>query len=140
MSDSDKDNKEDGQHVLDLFSGAGRAGVDLAETGNALRKGLSGRSTPRASVGYPAHGMTGQPSSGTAALPSPGKEGVVAAVKIRARFTQSDVKRALKGAQAAGVSMRMEIDSNGHMHLIPIQPGFQAPKDTLQERIERAQW
>jgi hypothetical protein len=59
---------------------------------------------------------------------------------MRTRFTQSDIRRALKGAMTAGVPVKVEIEPNGSIHLIPIQPGAPMPKDTLQERIDRATW
>lgn len=59
---------------------------------------------------------------------------------MKTRFTQSDIRRALKGALAAGVPARVEIDPNGKMHVIPIQPPVPMPQETLQQRIDRATW
>jgi hypothetical protein len=38
------------------------------------------------------------------------------------------------------VQVRVEIDPNGRMHVIPVQPGLPPPIETLQERIEKASW
>lgn len=73
-------------------------------------------------------------------MPVDRKGGVGRSKPMGTRFTQSDVRRALKGAMAAGVLVKLEIDPNGKMLLIPIQPGVPMPKDTLQERIDRATW
>lgn len=59
---------------------------------------------------------------------------------MKTRFTQSDIRRALKGAMAAGVPVELLIDPNGRIHLIPIQRGVPMPQETLQERIDRATW
>lgn len=59
---------------------------------------------------------------------------------MKTRFTQSDVRRALKGAMAAGVPVQVRIDPDGRINLIPIQPGVPMPQETLQQRIDRATW
>lgn len=59
---------------------------------------------------------------------------------MKTRFTQSDVRRALKGAMAAGVPVEVQIDPTGRISLIPIQPGVPMPQETLHQRIDRATW
>jgi hypothetical protein len=82
----------------------------------------------------------GNPLKGNGAGSTKRQEGAARVKAMNQRFTQSEIRRALKGAQAAGVQVRVEIDPNGRMHVIPIQPSLLPPKETLQERIDRASW
>jgi hypothetical protein len=73
-------------------------------------------------------------------MPLQRKEGAARVQAMNQRFTQAEIRRALKGAQAAGMQARLEIDPNGRLHVIPIQPSLLPPRETLQERIDRASW
>ena len=58
-----------------------------------------------------------------------------------ARFRQSDVTRALKGARAAGVMVKIEIDPNGTMHLLPIAGGISVPAaGSIDGAVEAFTW
>ena len=56
-----------------------------------------------------------------------------------ARFKQSDVTRALRGAAAAGVQVRIEIDPRGTMHLVPIGNAPALPEG-IDKAIEGFTW
>lgn len=54
-----------------------------------------------------------------------------------ARFTQSDITRAIAGAAKAGVMVAVEITLDGTLRLIPVEarPAVPQPKDELMKRI-----
>jgi hypothetical protein len=47
------------------------------------------------------------------------------------KFKQRDVTRALRGARAAGIEARLEIEPNGKMILIPVGGTQPVPVDDL---------
>lgn len=55
------------------------------------------------------------------------------------RFKQSDITRAFKGAQKAGVAVKVEIDARGTMHLVPIGAAPGAPVD-MDRAIDGFKW
>lgn len=62
-------------------------------------------------------------------------------MKARAsRFKQSDVTRALKGARAAGVAVRVEIDPSVMIYLVPIGDAQKVALRPVDELIEAGRW
>lgn len=59
--------------------------------------------------------------------------------RAAARFKQSDITRAFKGAKAAGVTVKVEIDARGTMHLIPVGAAPAEPQG-IDKVIEGFTW